>query len=1109
MKVHLTLRRPGRTGGFALVVALLLIVLLLVVCMGLLSLSSISLRISDRERAVQTARSNARLALALAIGQLQRSAGPDRRITAPAPEAAGEGSESSPAGGGDWCGVWRSAPESGGPFDEGRKGFFETWLVSNPGKSAYEDHRDVPAAESVLMARRGDDAETRVPLIATGDGHAAWWTADEAQKIPADLPVIEPKADGDRLVARHAPARPVPGVLEHFGSLPTEAEKMHGLLTPGQLRLPAADLPEDYPWDLAVETRSVLSDARKGGLKRDLSTLFELPKDKIPKEYGVWSGRNSLGNRDVYLYGDPAVALGARWNHLDAFYNLSKGVFQSNGRPWIEPGGKLIDWNQADNYTSFGDDVGGFRFPRLAKIIYVFSYTSVKNPVAGGASHQLQLATDIYATLWNPFDVGIVFPANTSFFAKFSKGLPFTFQWQINGVGRGAAVGLKDIVSDNELFLESPFFNPAQGSLFAMAPGETVMFSMNGRTGSYNRPNTPEFWPGVHFNGGVKSPNVLGGTRTITGNAGDRVAVSLRPVDNGTAYNIGGQATSQYLDFWIYDVQRKWPYYEHRGEVAALADTPFKKILDPVDASRVPTATLGQVEGRKQPFAAFIMETKTALDSRVPVPAFLHSGIARLSSRLNSNLADLANERLEYKIEPVTGFDSDIIQVTLPGDPAGANHGYIGSGRLPATGQTHFLAHTIPATPPVSLGTFRHAGVGDGATTLRATHWGFTSTPNAPYADLAVGNSYADPRLAPDDAESGKLYDHRYMANQVLWDSWFLSSLAPRMGDRFANPGTMTDIWRGFTRMEDRLLNPRFTVYPGGKNGEQLMDRLFSGKSDASLRPEAHRRIAAHLLLKGGFNINSRSVRAWTAFLSSTRASFIRKLDKAGKKAPEDLQAEGTVFSRTDHVLDGAVESSGDLASHYSGYRELSAGEISKLAEAVVEQVRKRGPFLSLSEFVNRRLSADPELSLSGALQSAIDGCGLNDSVAAGGVAGSPAPMGAKMANEAAAALNTAAGAPGWLMQGDILDPLGPFITARGDTFRIRAYGDATGPDGKVLARAWCEALVQRVPEWLDGAEAPEIYPPLKPLNGWFGRRFQQVSFRWLHGPETATISGS
>ena len=50
--------------------------------------------------------------------------------------------------------------------------------------------------------------------------------------------------------------------------------------------------------------------------------------------------------------------------------------------------------------------------------------------------------------------------------------------------------------------------------------------------------------------------------------------------------------------------------------------------------------SLASVVGRKQPFGTFIMETKTALDSEVPIPAFLNTGTTRLSSKLTANLAE-------------------------------------------------------------------------------------------------------------------------------------------------------------------------------------------------------------------------------------------------------------------------------------------------------------------------------------------------------------------------------------------------------------------------------------------------------------------------------------
>ena len=88
-------------------------------------------------------------------------------------------------------------------------------------------------------------------------------------------------------------------------------------------------------------------------------------------------------------------------------------------------------------------------------------------------------------------------------------------------------------------------------------------------------------------------------------------------------------------------------------------------------------------------------------------------------------------------------------------------------------------------------------------------------------------------------------------------------------------------------------------------------------------------------------------------------------------------------------------------------------------------------------------------------------------------------------------------GAPAWLTQADILQPLGPLLSTRSDTFVIRAYGDATDANGNVTATAWCEAVVQRTPEPLDPDDSG-INPRLNGAAGDFGRRFVITSFRWL-----------
>lgn len=219
--------------------------------------------------------------------------------------------------------------------------------------------------------------------------------------------------------------------------------------------------------------------------------------------------------------------------------------------------------------------------------------------------------------------------------------------------------------------------------------------------------------------------------------------------------------------------------------------------------------------------------------------------------------------------------------------------------------------------------------------------------------------------------------------------------------------------------------------------------------------------------------------------------------------------ADGVVaFPRVLDLPDGDWDGKNPSSRNaWSGQRVFTRQEIRRLAEEIVREVRTRGPFFGLSDFVNRRLKNDE--TGKGALQAAIDRAGLNREF----VEKWPLDNTASLPNyrhmdniqdptrieQSLKPDTTAWGALGFLTQADLLQFLAPALSGRSDTFRIRAYGEDLDASGKVVARAWCDAVVQRTPEFVSGddnlIEGPTT---LRPVNRSFGRKFQIISFRWL-----------
>ena len=321
--------------------------------------------------------------------------------------------------------------------------------------------------------------------------------------------------------------------------------------------------------------------------------------------------------------------------------------------------------------------------------------------------------------------------------------------------------------------------------------------------------------------------------------------------------------------------------------------------------------------------------------------------------------------------------------------------------------------------------------------------------------------------------ENNLIYDQSFELNFNLWDDFFVSTGTINQKQRFADdPGA------------NPLPNGRFGVFDGG---EDLSDDLLD-----------FHRAASRLSLEGAFDVHSTSKQAWKAILSSTRD--IGFGSKGVTPYPRLLSKDNR-----DYLGDRINEAA------YDGFRSLQVDEIDALAEAIVYEVKTRAPFFGLADFVNRRLTMD-ETGREGAIEAAIYRAGINDTLISEYpinrdyelpdvnlvVAGQANIADSTRLRQVDKPPSTAWGIPGYLTQGDVLQIIGSTLSARSDSFVIRSYGESKDVSGKIQARAWCEARVQRTPEPMNPDREGLNPEAVSGSTVDFGRRFRIVSFRWL-----------
>ncbi|MCB1134354.1 MAG: hypothetical protein KDN05_24775, partial [Verrucomicrobiae bacterium] len=243
-----------------------------------------------------------------AIGELQKHAGPDQRITASGRTHGADVAQP------HLTGVWEGWKwdGTGDPDFSGRKtSQFLRWLASSrdPDLARSPDFvKDAPAGGVATLVRgnrdpsEGDKVDAQIVSIAGPNnvtGGMAWAVFDESTKLPTALP--EPGGDTVTASVERMLAAPLPGykatTKRDWGALQALASDRLKLVTANQPALAGLAAADRGFHDVTSRSAGVIADVSKGGLAVDLSRLFSDP-DGLPAGY-----------RDRFLYSGTSTPL--------------------------------------------------------------------------------------------------------------------------------------------------------------------------------------------------------------------------------------------------------------------------------------------------------------------------------------------------------------------------------------------------------------------------------------------------------------------------------------------------------------------------------------------------------------------------------------------------------------------------------------------------------------------------------------------------------------------------------------------------------------------------------------------------------------------------------
>ena len=1163
--------------GFALIATLSMMILLTVIVVGLLTLSTISLRSSASSSDDAIARANARMALMFAVGDLQSYAGLDTRITARA--------DILDVNNPPVLGVWKSwegsdhdtngRPKSPGIYKTVKQERFLGWLTSSnvavvqtsssPPDTTQGSGRVTLLGEASVGAGANRDqlqVHLKPTLVNKNNKQSAyaWWISGENQKARLPKP-YEPDDDttGRWAITQksHAVVDPKPFNMDSVLIDPKPAAlaislKQSDFLVAAPDLKPVLKPSQEFYHDLSTTSTGLLTNTATGGWRKDLSLLSEnwglLPITGLPF-FRVSPGKDILYTRATENNPTPEKGMlypwasyrnvtsmainrqgaASSWQHLQQHMTSYKRITNAS-----ESGTGSIASYSASNFGTSNVEVYNYInlnkvMPVVARVQWIFSHwAGIPKPVAGqptpppGSLEPRLLLTPV-VTIWNPYNVALTSPPLN---LGFPRPLPTNLRYKVTTGGSskltqfrplsgkvGAGLGSKDIKPMADVY---GFVYDIKAPI-SLQPGECRVFSPVEGSAPVTADVPLTLEPGIRSGVGHYMP--------ILDASGKPMAIlpssTLKPTARFDTqfYEVGSDDRESNKGVGIYlDVQVGGAnHLAYRMNYSkSVAQSIWKELNDLSESD-----SLSSLVSNPTPFMFTLFGARMASNTQIPAKGFVQSNpMATYTSMGARNdgspfMADYlgsdhpVNSPFDFSFMPLYSPDT-----LLPSASDKTHRGYIITGFNKDKGLSRCVVADIPTRPLQSL--------------AELTHWDSRhDNPIPPFAFNIVANSDATPLLPADAVVNNNVkglpsnyqHDDSYCANHLLFDDWFVSSIAEDPTHFGPNGKDMKTAWSEFVMGDSPLGNRAYQPIQEDVAAASISgtDSLFSNHIN---KPDAWKSVASRLTVEGMFNVNSTSYIAWRALLGHARDQRVPFQRQSGTSVSVSLSAKSD-YAVSRFSVSGSPEATaapdGDsfsAANEFTGYRLLNEAMIDELAREVVIQVRARGPFLSLSEFINRQLSAG-NLAMAGTLQAALNQLEENKKNSPFTKVSDPEftkisvppPKNEFPSPEyqfsAAAKGNSAYGLPGWIRQADILRPIAPILTARDDTFTIRAYGDSRDKSGKIKARSVCEATVTRVRDFVDSSDAADaVNEPVSAVNRRFGRRFNVISFRWLSPAE-------